>query len=153
MKKMKFWSLLLLMAVSLPLFNSCGSDDGDDEKSSSLVGTKWTSTIRDTKYILEFSSSSEVLLYEADVNNNYVDNLDKGNYSFDGNTINFNKSVMLSHSYTFSFEFTYNYFKTANISGNTMTIITDEKVVKVNMSTSSSEESEKGEKKFTFMKV
>ena len=50
-------------------------DDSDDEKSSPLVGTKWTSTIHDQKYILEFSSASEVLLYEADVNNNYVDNL------------------------------------------------------------------------------
>ena len=30
MKKMKFWSILLLMSVSLPLLNSCGSDDDDD---------------------------------------------------------------------------------------------------------------------------
>ena len=34
MKKMKFWSLLLLMAVSLSLFNSCGSDDDDSVVSS-----------------------------------------------------------------------------------------------------------------------
>lgn len=30
MKKMNFWSLVLLMVVSLPLFISCGSDDDDD---------------------------------------------------------------------------------------------------------------------------
>lgn len=153
MKKMKFGSIVLLMAVSLPLIISCGSDDSDDEKSSPLVGTKWTSTIHDQKYILEFSSASEVLLYEADVNNNYVDNLEKGKYSFNGNAISFNKSIILSHSYSFSFDFTYYYFKTANISGNTMTIITDEKEVKVSISTGTSEEKEKGEKKFTFMKV
>ena len=34
-----------------------------------------------------------------------------------------------------------------------MTIITDEKEVKVSISTGTSEEKEKGEKKFTFMKV
>ena len=78
MKKSNFWGVAMFMAVSLPLIISCGSDDCDDEKSSPLVGTKWTSTIHDQKYILEFSSASEVLLYEADVNNNYVDNLEKG---------------------------------------------------------------------------
>ena len=36
MKKMKFWSIVLLMAVSLPLFNSCGSDDDDDVKPLSV---------------------------------------------------------------------------------------------------------------------
>lgn len=35
MKKMKFWSIVLLMALSLPLFNSCGSDDEE----SSNTGT------------------------------------------------------------------------------------------------------------------
>ena len=150
MKKMKFWSVLLLMVVFLPVLNSCSSDD---ENSPSLTGTKWTSTINDKKYILEFSSGSEVLLYEADINNNYVDNLDKGNYSFDKNTVNFNESISLSYSPTLSFRITFNYFKTANISSNTMTVITREKELKVNISTSDSEEIEKGEKKFTFMKV
>ena len=33
MKKLKFWSMILLMAMSLPLMVSCGGDDSDDESS------------------------------------------------------------------------------------------------------------------------
>lgn len=32
MKKIKFWSIVLAMAVSLPLLNACGGDDSNDEK-------------------------------------------------------------------------------------------------------------------------
>lgn len=32
MKKIKFWSILLLMAISLPMLTSCGGDDSNDEK-------------------------------------------------------------------------------------------------------------------------
>ena len=34
MKKLKFWSMILLMAMSLPLMVSCGGDDSDDETSA-----------------------------------------------------------------------------------------------------------------------
>lgn len=34
---MNFWSIVLLVTVSLPLFNSCGSDDNDDTKPLSVT--------------------------------------------------------------------------------------------------------------------
>ena len=34
MKRLKFWSMILLMAMSLPLMVSCGGDDSDDETSA-----------------------------------------------------------------------------------------------------------------------
>ncbi len=158
MSKKKFiTNLLLIMMIAICSLGiaSCGGDDNDEGgSSSSLVGTKWTFTFHDTKYILEFSTSSEALLYEADVNNNFVDDLERGNYSFDGNTVKFNRSIILSHSYTFSFVFNYYYFETAVINGSTMTLTTDEKEVKVtSLTEGTTTEEYKGEKKFTLMKV
>lgn len=155
-KKKSLTNLLyiIMMAIFSMGIVSCGSDDNDEGGASSLKGTKWTFTFHDTKYILEFSTASEALFYEADVNNNYIDDLNKGSYIFDGNTIKFNRSIVLSHSYTFSFVFNYYYFETAVISGNTMTLITNEKEVKVtSLSEGTTTVTQKGEKSFTLMKI
>jgi hypothetical protein len=51
MKKLKFWSMTMLMAMVLPLMVACGSDDnGSSMSNKDLVGT-WTKAIYSTGVI------------------------------------------------------------------------------------------------------
>ena len=45
MKKLKIWSMLMLLILALPMMVACGGDDGDDVKTinkSDLIGTWYT---------------------------------------------------------------------------------------------------------------
>ncbi len=62
MKKMKLWSIILLVVMSMPLLISCGSDDGDDvakKIESPIIGT-WKITATQLSYTLQFKSNGTV---------------------------------------------------------------------------------------------
>ena len=143
-KKCLFLLATFIVAMTSVGFVSCGSDDDDNSPSNGLVGTKWTITYGE-KYILEFTSANQYSFYESDVNNNYVDNLQTGSFSYSDNKIKFTDIFSLSK--TFSFEFYY--AREATISGNVMTVIANGE--KLNFSTG--ETTNLGDKTFTFMKI
>ena len=63
MKKLKIWSMMMLMVMALPLMVACGGDDSDDVKTinkSELIGTWYTVS---DGWILEFTST-HVTQYE-----------------------------------------------------------------------------------------
>ena len=72
----------MIAVLSLFVSSSCSKDD-DVVGGSSLVGTKWTVTKLGTKYVLEFTSKTECQSYEADVNNNYTNNLHTATYTYE----------------------------------------------------------------------
>ena len=51
MKQIKFWSILLLTVMMMPLVASCGGDDGDDggNTGNPLVGTWWVEKTSKTR--------------------------------------------------------------------------------------------------------
>lgn len=62
MKKMKLWSIILLMVMSMSLLVSCGSDDGDDvakKIESPIIGT-WKITATRLTYTLQFTETGKV---------------------------------------------------------------------------------------------
>ena len=91
MRKMKFWSILLLMAVSLPLFNSCGSDDDDNNDGVDVTPISIYSdeekTITGAKSI---SSSNDFVTL---INGNTVKGYHVGNASL---TVNGNKTIPIT---------------------------------------------------------
>lgn len=156
MNKKVILHLMTIIMVSLCFMglSSCGSDDDENNSSISLVGTKWTFTFNEEKYIVDFSSEKEASCYRADVNNNYVDHLIKGGYTYSNNNIAFNeKSIFIFTSNRIGTELHHYYFVSATINGNSMILTTNEIESKLNMSTGVSTNDAKGEKKFTLMKV
>ena len=96
MKKMKFWSIVLLMAVSLPLFNSCGSDEdggpSGDELMNKAIG-RWICT-----------ASTDI----------------QGGKTMTGLMVGKEVSIKKDHTYT-STSSSFGYSGTYTISGNTIT--------------------------------
>lgn len=155
-KKKGLWSLLTIMMVAMlgVSFVSCSSAD-DDETSpkSSLVGTKWTVTYLSTKYIVEFTTATDVISYEADANNNYVNYMHEDKYTVSGNKVTFsNGSLFFMDLVGLSICYYY-IFDTADINGNYMKLITHEKKLTINLKDYTTTEEEKGEKTFTLMKI
>ena len=118
MKKLKIWSMMMLIAMALPLMVSCGGDDSEDStgsiSKSQLIGTWYT--ISDG-WILEFSST-QVTQYEFygapgnyKLNTSYV--LTQS-YSINGNKLISDKGEIATVSINGN---------TMNVSGNGQTLI------------------------------
>ena len=110
MKKLTFWSVLMLMVMALSTMVACGSDDNDDStgsiSQSQLIGTWYTVS---DGWILEFTST-QVSQYEfAGVPGSYKLNtiyVLTENYTIKGNKIVSDKGEIA----------------TVSINGNTMTV-------------------------------
>lgn len=95
---MKKYLLLLLAFMPILVFNSCSSDNNDDEsKRNVLLGTKWQAEDRlyesfwgggKTYAVLDFNSDTTCELYDTQ-NGNVVYDCGKYNYSISGNTVTF----------------------------------------------------------------
>lgn len=153
MNKKFFWNLLAIVMVAMLSvnFTACSSDDGEDTFSS-LVGTKWTITYLGDKYIIEFTSNSDVIQYEADANNTYTGNMHEDKYTLSGNVVTFAKQnlyfadggITIIH---------YNHFKKAEINGNTMKLTTRKEKVTIDLKTFDTTREDEGEGSFTLMKI
>lgn len=153
-KKYLLHLMTILMVAMLSVgFTSCGSDDDDDDSSLSLVGTKWTVTYLSTKYIVEFTSNTDVISYEADANNNYVNYLHEDKYTITGNKVTFASDKLFFMDLVGLSICYYYFFKTADINGNTMRLTTNEQKLTINLNDYTSTTEDKGEKTFTLMKI
>lgn len=147
MKRIKLFTMLLCI-LGCSFFTSCSKDND-------LVGTKWTITYMDTKYIVEFTSKTDVVSYEADANNNYVNYLHEDTYTLSGDRVTFTNNKlffmdMIGISIVYYYDFLY-----GDIKGNTMKLTTKERKLTINWSDEGDPSSmeELGEKEFTLMKV
>lgn len=153
MKKNFFISMLSVMMLAMLslAFVSCGDDE--ESQASSLIGTKWTVTYLSTKYIVEFTSATDVISYEADANNNYVNYLHEDKYIISGNKVTFaSRKLFFTDVVGLSICYYY-YFKTAEISSNSMKLVTNEKKLTINLNDYTSTTEDKGDKTFTLMKI
>ena len=144
---------ILMVAMLCVGFTSCGSDDEEDEPSLSLVGTKWTVTYMSTKYIVEFTSNTDVISYEADVNNNYVNYLHEDKYTLLGNKVTFTGGKLFFMDVVGLTICYYYNFKTAEVNGNTMKLVTNEEKLTINLNNYTTTTENKGEKTFNLMKI
>ena len=152
-KKLLYLMAILMVAMLSVGFTSCGSDGDDDDPSLSLVGTKWTVTYLSTKYVVEFTSNTDVISYEADANNNYVNYLHEDKYTITGNKITFAGGKLFFMDVVGLSICYYYYFKTADVTGNTMKLTTNEQKLTINLKDYTSTTEDKGEKTFTLMKI
>ena len=140
----------MIAVLSLFVSPSCSKDD-DVVGGSSLVGTKWTVTKLGTKYVLEFTSKTECQSYEADVNNNYTNNLHTATYTYDGNTVKFQEKKLF-FMYPILNTCDYWYFKDATVSGNVMILNTQHHYVVVNIKEGYVDDQDKGPESYNKMK-
>ena len=153
-KKNLLHLMAILMAAMLSVgFTSCGSDDDEDDPSLSLVGTKWTVTYLSTKYVVEFTSNTDVISYEADANNNYVNYLHEDKYTISGNKVTFAGGKLFFMDLVGLSICYYYYFKTAEVNGNAMKLVTNEQKLTINLKDYTSTTEDKGEKTFNLMKI
>ena len=138
----------MLCVIGCGLITSCS-------KSNDLVGTKWTVTYMSTKYIVEFTSETDVVSYEADANNNYVNYLHEDTYSVSGNRVTFTDNKLffmdlVGISIAYYYDFLY-----GDINGNTMKLTTHGRKLTINWSDEGDpyEMEDLGEKEFVLMKV
>lgn len=92
MKQIKFWSILLLTVMMMPLVASCGGDDGDDggNTGNPLVGTWWVE--KTSKGYVKYSE----ITYNADFTCTWreykqdrttLTDSDTGKYKIEGNKL------------------------------------------------------------------
>ena len=155
-KKKSLWSLLAIMMVAMLSFGfvSCSSNDDDEEDngSSSLVGTKWTVTYLGDKYIVEFTSNTDVIQYEADANNNYTGYMHEDKYTLTGNVVTFTNQKLYFADGGITI-IHYNHFIKAEINGNIMKLITKKEKVTIDLKTLETTREYEGEGSFTLMKI
>ena len=117
MKKILF--ILPLIAIVVFTFSSCKNDD---EPNNSLKGTMWTSSYNDDIIVLEFTGSNSVEFYGADQNMNQKGNTYYGTYNLNGNNVTF----QLKGAYYTGYD-----FKTGSITGNSMKVEYDYRLISV----------------------
>lgn len=84
----------------------------------SLPNSKWVTSLSDQGYVMEFTSDSDVRIYECDSNYNYWDSLQEDTYTKNGNNITFGGAM----DYV---RYTFNVYKitSARIDGDVMTVV------------------------------
>lgn len=100
---------------------SCSKDEMN--MNDSLEGTKWQIIFNDTKGIIEFTSETNVKIYEADDNLNYTDYLREGKYSYkDGKVKFYDNELFVVDVYRPDRVWFYYYFQTATFNSDKMTV-------------------------------
>ena len=108
----------MALFLLLPM-GSCHKDSG-----KSLIGTKWTKTSGPgVRYILEFTSQSDVRLFEADEYNDYKSGLLEDTYSFSDGIVSFDKKSLRIMKFSGSTVTGY-YFQNATVSEDVMKVQT-----------------------------
>ncbi len=140
--------IVLYLAASLMMFMV-----GCTKEESSLVGTKWVMAWDDAKKIVEFTTETDVRIYEADDNLNYSDFLHEGKYSYESGKVVFNdEKIFLSDVWGITMCYYY-YFKTATVDGDVLHVSTTGKKVEIDLSSLTDTWTVVDGKDFTFMKV
>lgn len=144
--------MLVLFLCANAIFLSCSKDDDDTQ--TSLIGTKWTITYLGDKYVCEFTTKDDVILYEADANGNYENYLKEDKYSFDGTKVVFkNKKLYMTDWYGLSYYYEYS-FKEATVVGSKMDVTTNSRKITTNItSTGIPTIEDKGTKNFILLKI
>lgn len=106
-----------------------------------------------TKYIVEFTSDTDVISYEADVNNNYVNYMHEDNYTASGNNITFVNGKLFFMDMIGLTTCYYYHFMSAVITNNSMKLTTNGQKLTVNLSSYTTKTEDLGEKTFTLMKI
>ena len=87
MKQIKFWSILLLIVMMMPLVASCGGDDGDDggNTGNPLVGT-WRAEKKEKGVLqyweMTFNADFSWSAMEYNKEDKKIHNSDSGTYKF-----------------------------------------------------------------------
>ena len=139
--------ILLIASSLIVLLTSC------TKEKVSLVGTKWVMAWDDAKEVVEFTSPTDVRIYEADDNLNYSNFLHEGKYSYDSGVITFNdEKIFLADVYGITMCYYY-YFKSAKVDGDVLRVSTTGRKVVIDLSTLTDTWTDVDGKDFTFMKV
>lgn len=141
---------LIFAAFIALLFIGCTKEDA----STSLVGTKWVMSWDDAKEIVEFTSDTDVRIYEADENLNFSDFLHEGKYVYTNGNITFqDDKLFLSDVWGLTICYYY-YFQSASINGDILTVsTTGKKLVIEDISTGEYTLTDVEGEEFKFMKV
>ena len=142
----------LIAICSTLLFSSCENEL--DDITDSLVGTKWVMSWDGAKEIIEFTSSTDVRIYEADANLNYSDYLKEGKYFYVDGQITFtDKNLFLTDIYGISICYYY-YFEAGTINGDILNIeASGKKLVIHSLTTGEYSYTDVEGERFKFMKV
>ena len=110
---------------------SCSKEEININMEGSLEGTKWQITWEGTKGIIEFTSETDVKIYEADDNLTYTDYLRIGKYSYkDGKITFYDNELLVVDMYRRNKIWFYYYLQTATFNSDKMTVVaTGEKFV------------------------
>ena len=84
MKRLRIWSMLMLLILALPMMVACGGDDGDDVKTinkSDLIGT-WYTLEDDWVIVIGNSSVTQYEIWSSG-----------GTYSLNSNTYTWNYTI------------------------------------------------------------
>ena len=85
---------LLICVAAMVALSSCSKPNDEQTKDKNpYTGTKWSRVISKTMQVLEFTSDTEAMVYEADENGNFKSTTAKGKYTYSGNTITFSNMV------------------------------------------------------------
>ncbi len=87
MKKLKIWSMMMLIVMALPLMVACGGDDGDDVKTinkSELMGT-WYTLEDDWVLVIGNSSVTQYEIWKSGRTYTLNSYTVTWNYTIDGN--------------------------------------------------------------------
>ena len=107
----------------------------------------------DAKQVVEFTSETDVRIYEADDNLNYSDFLHEGKYSYQSGKITFNDDkIFLADVWGITMCYYY-YFKTATVDGDILRVNTTGKKVVIDLTTITDTWTDVDGKDFAFMKV
>ena len=113
----KFICTALFVTMSV----SCSKDEMN--MNDSLEGTKWQMIWNDTKGIIEFTSETNVKIYEADDNLNFTDYLREGKYSYkDGKVKFYDNELFVVDVHRHDRVGFYYYFQTATFNSDKMTV-------------------------------
>ena len=118
----KILNYLMAALLCMPMV-SCEKDDIDSNKGS-LVGTKWTMTYLGDKYVVEFTSKTDVRSYEADDNYNFSNYLHEDTYSYKNGMVTFDSGKLCVTDVIGLTICYYYYFESATIENDVMRLKT-----------------------------
>lgn len=152
--KNRIKSIFGLFCSAIILMTSVSCTKEDAKSGDSLVGTKWVMAWDDAKEIIEFTSGTDVRIYEADENLNYSDFLHEGKYSYNNGKVTFSDDkLFLADVWGITICYYY-YFQSADVNGDVLTVhTTGKKLVIEDLTTGEHTITEVEGDTFKFMKV
>lgn len=128
---------------------------GCSKEERAIVGSKWVFQFDGSPYVMEFTSKSDVRLYEVDANYNYKDGLLEGTYSYNNGKIVFGEQFGLVKASIIILYYRY-YFMDAVIDGDILKVNASEEKIVIPIVDGKAQEPEityLGEKTFSLMKL